>query len=360
MKFALFAAFGILACGLLPANGQAQERWEDVLAAAKREGQVLVHGGPGASYEQALTQGFRKKYPDIKVTFVGLSGRDAIPKIVRERQAGEYHWDVYVGGTPSILQGLKPIGAFVSLKPALILPEVLDDKAWRGGLFSAWMDAEKTYTLGFEETVSPLSVINWDFVKKDDLKSFQDLMKPQFADKIVWDDPRLPGQGVNTAQVFLLNFGPEFLAELVSKQKITYSTIPRQGAEWVVTGRYPIGLAVATEEIARFQTQGLGKNISIFEGGVKIQSAGPGFGTVSMMDHAPDPNAAKVYINWLLSKDGQSDWVKATGHNSRRLDVAPGDQTTYPVAGKTYQDTQTEEQIPVRERAAQIAKANIK
>src|ERR1700761_7082278 len=105
MKIAVFAAVAIVAIGLLPERGLAQQKWEEVVAAAKQEGQVFVHGGPGVAYEQALTLGFRKNYPDIKVTFVGLSGRDAIPKIVRERQAGKYHWDVYVGGTPSILQG---------------------------------------------------------------------------------------------------------------------------------------------------------------------------------------------------------------------------------------------------------------
>ena len=72
---------------------------------------LKVHGGPGRIYSEALTEGFRRAYPGIKLNFTGSSGRDAIPKITREREAGLYNWDVYVGGTPSILQSLKPAGA---------------------------------------------------------------------------------------------------------------------------------------------------------------------------------------------------------------------------------------------------------
>ena len=102
----------------------AQQNWDEVVKAAKAEGEVDVHGGPGKVYEQVLTVGFKAAYPDIKLNFVGTSGRDVILQIQREREAGLYKWDVYVGGTPSILQTLKPAGAFAPLRPALMLPEV--------------------------------------------------------------------------------------------------------------------------------------------------------------------------------------------------------------------------------------------
>src|SRR5579871_1573331 len=107
--------------------------WDDTVKAAIAEGEVDVHGGPGDMFRHILVDGFRAAYPQIKVNFSGLSGRDAIPKIVREREAGIYSLDVYNGGTSSILQALKPIGAFEPLREAFILPEVFDDKAWLGG-----------------------------------------------------------------------------------------------------------------------------------------------------------------------------------------------------------------------------------
>ncbi|HEX9878931.1 MAG TPA: extracellular solute-binding protein, partial [Candidatus Binatia bacterium] len=50
----------------------------------------------------------------------------------------------------------------------------------------------------------------------------------------------------------------------------------------------------------------------------------PGPGAMALMNRAPHPNAAKVYINWLLTKDGQYGYGKILGYVSNRLDV-PGD-----------------------------------
>ena len=63
-------------------------------------------------------------------------------------------------------------------------------------------------------------------------------------------------------------------------------------------------------------------------------------GQVGMFNRAPHPNAAKVYINWLLSKEGQTEFARATGYISARLDV-PTDHVPHwkvPVPGaiKTY------------------------
>jgi iron(III) transport system substrate-binding protein len=344
-----------LAAALLGPAAAAEPGWDALVKAADAEGEVDVHGGPGKLYEEVLTEGFRRAYPGIKINYNGSSGRDSIPKIMREREAGLYRLDVYVGGTPSILQVLKPAGAFAPLRPALILPEVLDDAAWYGGLDGAWMDKEKIYVLGFEATVSPVMLVNWDFVARDDLKTYEDLLKPQFAGKIVWDDPRLPGQGVAAGQRLLINFGADFLKRLYVEQKIVYTSNTRQNAEWVVRGQYPIGIATSVEQLAPFQQQGLGKNIAAFDAPLAHPTAGSGFGTVSLMDRAPHPNAARLYINWLMSKAAQTDWGK-TGHNSRRLDVPHAAPDLFPVPGVAYVEGQSEENIPSREEAASLAK----
>ncbi|HEV8015156.1 MAG TPA: extracellular solute-binding protein [Stellaceae bacterium] len=333
----------------------AAENWDALVAAAKGEGEVDVHGGPGKLYEQVLTDGFRRAFPPIKVVFSGSSGRDAIPQITRERAAGIYNWDVYVGGTPSILQTLMPANAFVPLRAAFVLPEITADGAWFGGLDLGWMDAGKRYVLGFEATVTAPVMVNWDFVAPDDLKRHEDLLAPRFAGKIVWDDPRLPGAGVGVGQRLLVNFGADFLQHLYADQKIIYSSNPRQEAEWLVRGQYPIGLGIAVEALAPFQQQGLGKNIAGFDLKLPHPTMSTGFGTVSMMDRAPHPSAAKLYINWLLSKAGQTDWG-ATGHNSRRLDVPHVDPASFPVPGTEYRADQSEAAIPSREQAAELAK----
>ena len=337
----------------------AEESWDAIVAAAKSEGALIIKGGPGAIYAEVFTDGFKKKYPDIKVSYTGLNGFESIPRITRERAAGIYAWDIYIGGTPSILSTLKPAGAFAPLQPALKLPEVTDDKVWLGGFASGWQDREKKFAFAFDFTVSAQAYVNWDFVKQADLQTLDDLMKPELSGKMVWDDPRLGGPGIAAGAGILLNRGDDFLAKLVGTQKIAYSNNGRQEGEWVVRGQYPIGLGVGSQDLEPFWRQGLGKNIEVWNGDTKIVAGGPGFGAVALMDKAPHPNAAIVYINWLLSKEGQTEYVKS-GRNSRRLDVPPSDASLAGKPGVRYEDIQSEESIPLRDKVSAISKENIK
>lgn len=339
-------------------DAAADPGWDALVAAAEKEGEVDVHGGPGKLFQDALTLGFAQAFPGIKIKYSGSSGRDAIPKIIREREAAIYNWDVYIGGTTSTVETLKPAGAFQPLLAALVLPEVFDDALWVGGLGGEWMDKEHKYVLGFSVSVTPTMLVNWDFVARDEFKNFDDLFKPQVAGKIVWDDPRRPGEGVDVAQRFLLNFGAAFLERLFTQQKIVYSSNTRQTAEWVVRGTYPIGIGTSFQQVKPFKDQGLGQNIAALDVPLPRPGRGAGYGTVALMDHAPHPNAAKVYINWLLSKAGQTEWTRTT-ENSRRLDVPRPSPETFPQPGITYVDDQAEENLASRKEAASLAQKYI-
>ncbi len=54
-----------------------------------------------------------------------------------------------------------------------------------------------------------------------------------------------------------------------------------------------------------------------------------GWGQAGLINGAPHPNAAKVFINWLLSKKGQLQWQKKSDNNSLRMDIAK-DMLTVP------------------------------
>jgi ABC-type Fe3+ transport system substrate-binding protein len=346
-----------LALALVPALAHAAG-WDDAVKAANAEGEVDVHGAPGTLYGQILTVEFRKAYPGIKLNFSGQGGRDAIPQIMREREAGIHRWDVYCGGATSMLENLMPAGALAPLREALVRPDIIAADHWRDGFDGGWIDKAKTYIYGFDLTVDPVALVNWDFVAPADLKTYADLLKPQFADKIVWDDPRLPGAGPAVGQVIVANFGVDFLVKLYATQKIVYTTNRRQNAEWVVRGRYPIGLATGFDDVELFQQQGLGPNIKSFAGDEKVLLGGSGFGSVALMKDAPHPNAAAVYINWLLSQAGQTEWIKSR-RNSRRLDVPPGVPELMPEAGVSYGDVESEEQLPTRELVMSLARKTL-
>jgi iron(III) transport system substrate-binding protein len=317
-----------------------------------------VHGGPGRSFQSALVDGFAKAFPKIKINYDGAPGREAMAKIVRERQAGIYNWDVYVGGPTSVLPALKPIKGLKDLRPELVLPEVLDDKAWRSGFEAGWMDLDKKYMYSFDFTEESSVIVNWDVVKPDQLKSAEDLLKPQFAGKIVSTDPRVLGDPIFTYQVFHILFGEQYVIDMLSKQKVVFTGNRRQAAEWVVRGVYPIGIATAIDEIKSFQAQGLGKNIRTFRVGTKTAVGGSGFGNVSLLENPPHPNAARLYVNWLLSKEGQDGW-KVMGRNTRRMDVPLASPDFAPPPDLMTENLQAEKHHPMRDYISQLAKKHI-
>src|SRR5262249_26696326 len=88
-----------------------QERWDKVLAAAKKEGTVVVLGPPGDVIRNAMIDGFKKAYPGISIEYSGgRSGEQAV-KLGTERDGGIYSADVFLGGPTTANFQLKPMKA---------------------------------------------------------------------------------------------------------------------------------------------------------------------------------------------------------------------------------------------------------
>ncbi|HEV8585661.1 MAG TPA: hypothetical protein VGT02_11890, partial [Methylomirabilota bacterium] len=91
-----------------PARAAAQApEWRDLVAAAKKEGKVVVNTFPGDVYKRAL-KAFTTAYPDIKLEHTGLHSADFAPRIVQERQASLFTWDVALIPTSTAFQVLRP------------------------------------------------------------------------------------------------------------------------------------------------------------------------------------------------------------------------------------------------------------
>src|SRR5262249_10035087 len=66
--------------------------WEQTVAAAKKEGQLVISGPSGTAWrEQLLT--FQQDYPEIKLSITAAASRDFWPRIIKEREAKLSLWD---------------------------------------------------------------------------------------------------------------------------------------------------------------------------------------------------------------------------------------------------------------------------
>lgn len=281
-------------------------KWEKILADAKKEGKVVVAGPPGTAYRDVM-RGFEKKYPEIVLEFQSFTPANFTARFSNERQAGQYLWDIYVTGPTAFDISAKKAGDLDPIRPLFILPEVLDEKAWFGGFDKAFLDSEKKYIFAFQAQITPQVLINREFVSEKDLNSIKGLLDPKWKGKIAINDPRVDGAGNGRVALWTGQLGEEFVRSLL-KQDVGLSRDDRQLADWLARGKYPIAVGVNETDIAELQKLGVGSKVEPLGG--KLAEAwrlSTGWGAARLVNKAPHINAATVYVNWLLSKEGQTD-----------------------------------------------------
>jgi iron(III) transport system substrate-binding protein len=225
-------------------------------------------------------------------------------------------FDLHVGGTTSIITGLLANQFLDPVMPAMILPAVRDPKQWWGD--HIWADNAKRYVYSFTAYMTETIWYNTTLVNAEEINSWESLLDPKWKGKMVILDPRSPGSGESNWAFLLRIKGEPFLAKLAA-QEMTVGRNLRQLGEAVARGKSAISIGVSYYTYSPFIKAGLPvKSISNIKEGYY---AGTGSGNLAVLKNAPHPNAAKVFVNWLLSRDGQTAFTKALGQPTRRLDV---------------------------------------
>lgn len=316
MKRLLFFSFAVFAlASTAPAETVKPGDWEKIVEAAKKEGTVVASIPPNAELRKALEEGFPKRY-GIALEPVAGRGASVITRIVSEAKADIRYFDLHFGGTESTVKGLLPENILDSVEPALILPEVRDPKRWWGG--HIWIDNAKRYIYSFAAYQTQSLNYNSELARPEEIRSFDDYLNPKWHGKIGFSDPRVPGSGASIWSFILQMKGEEYLKKLVT-QKLFLSRDLRLLAENLAKGRLAHTLGIGFTEFAPFLKAGLPvKALPIPKEGLYATA---GYGSVVLLKNAPHPNASKVFLNWLLTKEGQEIFTRAMGEATRRLDV---------------------------------------
>lgn len=330
-----------------------QAELNQVVAAAKAEGKVTISGPVSDIWRNVLTS-FQDDYPGMEVEYNGDDSRTFWPKLADERAAGQYLWDLRVGGPDPQVFAAEYNGTLDPVRPLLFFPDVVDDSKWKGGFDALYADNAKEYMPGFLSSTSPLLFVNSADPLASSVKSEQDLLNPALKGKIVLQDPR-GGAGLGDLTVLLKVDGEDYVRQLLSQQDLVVSSDNRQIAEWLVRDVYPIAIGARNYDVLIFQQQGLGQDVKP----LPLNAAGisMGSGGIQLINRAPHPNATKLFVNWLLTAKVQQVLTQAIQDNSARVDVPPGNLDTYPDPSKmdTYVPHQTETLLPLRTQAQQMA-----
>src|SRR5689334_3025121 len=326
----LFVVLSLGPAQAIAAEGEAwKSEWAKTVEAAKKESQLTAYGGSEITRPEILAA-FNKEYPEIKVTTVGGHAADLTARLLAERRGDKYIADIIASG-PNAPRSLYVAKALDPIASAFILPEVTDQSKWYGA--KHWYaDPENKFIFMFEGSVSTTGLsVNTNLAKATDIVSYWDLLQPKWKGKILMMDPR--GAVLPTPLLMLYHdpeIGPDYLRTLLTKMDLTLFRDRRQGTNWLGVGKYPVcfycrdldlavkqGLPIAEVPPAQFKEGG-----SIGGGSCSV---------ISLINRAPHPNAARVFINWYLSRQGQIVWQRTMNtkevepSDSMRIDIPKDD-----------------------------------
>lgn len=294
-----------------------QQTWDETLAAARKEGKVVVLSPPDTHVRQTLPAAFKARFG---ITLEYLTGRssETAAKIRAERSAGIYSVDVVMAGIQTMSTVYYREKMLDPVKPVLILPEVLDGSKWKKG--KLWfVDPEQQYVLRLFNSVNEAFTINTKEVKPEELRSIRDLLDSKWKGKISFMDPTVSGTGSNQAAGLYVKFGEDFVKKLLIDQKPMISRDRRQLTDWLVRGTYPISFGAEDGEIERMRKEGF--PLLPMYGLSDMPGSVSGGDQVGLLSNAPHPNAAKVFINWMASREGSETFSRAFKMVSTRNDI---------------------------------------
>src|SRR5215831_17476930 len=283
-------------------SADSQDEWKKTVEAAKKEAKIVAGGPPNAVLRKQYKETFEQKF-GIEMELISAPGPQNAGKAASEFKAGVRYFDVLHGGSGT-LESLMNENMLAPFAEYMVLPDVKDPRQWWGG--HMWEDNVKNnrfiYSFSADFSVPPF--FNADLLKPGDINSYDDLLNPKWKGKIGLFEPRIPSAGQGLWGFLMKIKGKEFLQQL---------------AVGLAKGTLVIALGLSQRFVDPYIKANLPiKVLSTIKEGI---SGSNGFGTVAVMRNAPHPDAAKVYINWLLSKEGQELYSRALTQGTRRLDV---------------------------------------
>lgn len=328
-----------------PANFE--QEWSKLIAAAKQEGNLLVASGgaPSRQYRPVM-DAFTKRFT-IKVEVSTGNATDTVNRVLAERKAGKFTVDVALISSRENNQRLVPSESIVPFAPLLIHPEVLDRSAWYLGRHW-YADKFSKFTFIYHATKEDQyeTWYNTDKIKDGEIAAIKkqtDYFDPRWKGKIAGQgmgDPSGIRQMIDS--YFEPDRGQEWVRTYLLNAGVTFTDDRRILETWLVSGRNPLqAIATGTEEYNRLAKKGLPiKQILLPKQQGVIRAGGSGC-CISVFAGAPHTNAAKLFVNWFLSKEGQTlthTVIPEIDRSSLRTDVPLGEVTPDQrrVPGKEY------------------------
>ncbi len=329
----------IAAAIALPASADFESDWKALIAAAQKEGKLVLAAVPGTGMRKTMPEVFEKKF-GVKLEVVVTPSRQTAQRAIREAKAGAQTIDVFSTGQSTLMRVLYPKGLLAPIKPLLIHPDVIDNKsAWMKG--EPWfIDDKRAYMFRAVDLVIPMAFVNAKYVDPKAFNHTDDFLDPKYKGKIVVYDPTRPGPGSNAISYYMKFLGEKYVIDLIKGQNAKLTRSRRQLVDWLAQGRYPIAFASSINEIARLRREGF--QIAAVQPKNIISYDAPGSGVLTLLANSPHPKAAQLFLNWIMTREGMQLYQDLEGMPVTRIDVSRKGlmvPETIPKPGVEYFDT---------------------
>ena len=296
------AAVVVFAILWIPAFGWSQSSPNPkIIEGAKKEGQVVYYTTMTLEQSKQTTDLFEKKYPFIKVTLFRTGGGPLLNKIFTESRGGRHDWDVVVGRGEMVLPLMqRKLLASYQTPESKAIDEQLVDKE---GFWVAYY--VNSFVLGW----------NTKLVKKQDVpKTYDELLNPKWKGGLISLDTEAYGMFEGLKGVW----GKEKTIAYFKRLAALDPVLKRGNTERVqlaVAGEYPLIVAY-NQTIQRMTSRGAPIDW------LPLEPAVTQVNPVMIGAKAPHPNAARLFFDYLLSKEGQEQ-LRGYQRIPVRKDVEP-------------------------------------
>lgn len=331
----LFASFFLAACNTAsPASQESAKApqntsqtaareitdvWQSVIAGSKREGRIVIYSSGGPQMRDAMAKPLKEKF-GLDLEYVAAPSSELVTRVMNENRAGLHLVDIAMGGGNTVI-GLSTRDMLLPVETQLVLPEITSPENIKNTFYTGefhYIDAKKKYVIATLAYPSFYMAINKEYLKLEDIGSYADLLNPKFKGKISIIDPTIPGNGqfqIFTMGAKLMNW--EFIRSLAGQEPAVMRD-SRLQMDWAAQGKYPIAIGGKPEIFQDFVNNGVPLAIPFLKEGTYLSAGSGNFGVVT---NTPHPQAAKAFINWILTREGQTILSQSYGGQSVRLDV---------------------------------------
>jgi iron(III) transport system substrate-binding protein len=264
---------------------------QELIEAAKKEGRIAYYTADFTEPEQEIIKAFNKRFPFVRVEMVRAPGGQLITRIKTEAAAGKLLADVVNHSDRGLMQGIADLFQDYAPPNAKDYREdiLVSPKLW------------------------PRSTLGWSIAYNTELvknppKSWMDLCKPEYGPKLIGQVVG-PSGGTTWTRIMFerQTFGEDYWKKQAATQPVLFpSGAPTSDA--MVRGEISIG--VLLYNIAYIKKRDGAPVEAIFPSdGVPLN-----FYAAGVTKTAANPNAAKLFLNWCMSEEGQALQIKELGY----------------------------------------------